>query len=346
MEDVGDNTAAAASVKTRLRIVRLADHQGFAWEGLAITGQAPDIAEVAKILDVPRDNIQRGEPTQSSVAVKSAKRPEADATATEKIVVKPEPSDEIGAMRAWRNTTGDRSIKAELQSVEGDSVALKKEDNTVLRIPLEKLHKDDQETVRSFVKENSKRELVKAVRSFFETDFGDTSARVAEKEKTEATKLCNQFKGRETRLIFPIRDVRKAQGMIRGPGIHEAHPAGDDEYQLILKVPEVPKNTFVDLGEAFGNGGERSLIIKLTKAEALGIGPSSRLVMQGKIRLLFSHGPYSEFGAVISWRPAQGDSYNGRKVSLALDELKTKIENQPQRPAAGADAKDAENKNP
>ncbi|MGA2256863.1 MAG: SHD1 domain-containing protein [Thermoguttaceae bacterium] len=179
----------------------------------------------------------------------------------------PESSDEIAAPRKWRDSNGEHSVTAELQSMEAGSVALKKGDGTLVKVPFTKLYKEDQELVRSFLMLSSKRKIASAVASFLKTNFGDTDAHVVENEKVEAEKLCKTVNGRELRLVFPIKNV--------------APPDDQKGYKLNLSDPDFPK------------GGvswrcQTSAYQKLTKEESLRVGPSSVLIVQGKVRVEFN----------------------------------------------------------
>ncbi len=278
------------------------------------------------------------------------------------VELKPESSDEIAALRVWKNTTGDRSIKAELQSVGGDGVTLKKEDNTVVKVPLKMLHKDDQEAVRCFVMTNSKRELVKAVRSFFEADFGDTDARVAENERIEAEKLYKKINGRTIQLVCAIRNVGK-------PQTSKSATTPNGLYRLDLTPPELAgvvwpdyaKREPVKRGKSAKKRPESNkartdeervelradwqdyVETKLTKEEALKAGTSSVLLIEGKVRLKFSRDDKGYPGrgpgrGMVVFASAKPHGY----ITLTLDNLKMKVQNPPKKPAAEDAAKDAD----
>ena len=54
-----------------------------------------------------------------------------------------------GAMRAWRNTEGTRSFRAEYLSSDGARVTLKRRDGRIITLAIKTLHRDDRAWVRS-----------------------------------------------------------------------------------------------------------------------------------------------------------------------------------------------------
>jgi hypothetical protein len=295
-------------------------------DGRKMTVQHGQKAEKAAQSDAKSPSADHGGITKSGGISAAIAAESQDIFDTEKSV--PDSSDDIAACREWRNASGERSLTAELQSVEAGSVALKKRDGTVVKVPLTKLHTEDQALVRSFLILSSKRKIVNAVKSFFETDFGDTDARVAENEKVAAEKLYKTVNGRELRLVFPIKNVA---------------PSGPEKamYRLDLSAPDLPGNSRDDLrgmqeqGLAAGRPRHRfgddwnyirQMQQKLTKDESLKIGPSSALILQGKARVKFVRGWYwaqsnNEGNQIISW-----ESGNNRRIMLFLDSPKMTVQ--------------------
>ena len=116
---------------------------------------------------------------------------------------------------------------------------------------------------------NSKRKIAAAVAAFFETNFGDTDAQVAESKKAAVEKLCKTVNGRDLRLVYPIEGV--------------APPEDQKGYKLNLSIPDFPQGSW---------RFQTSTYKKLTKAESLKIVPStSLLIVQGKVRVEVSDRP-------------------------------------------------------
>jgi hypothetical protein len=216
----------------------------------------------------------------------------------------PDSDDEISKPRMWKNSVGDHLYQAALESVAGDAVTLRKADDTVITVPLKKLNAEDQDLIREFVATNSKKEIGKALEAFFATDFGDTDARVAENEQAAVQKLCGKLNGRPLRLVYAIKNVTpRPQGL----------------YELSLGAPDFP-----------GHGWRyiNSTSIRLTKAEALKIGPDSHLVIEGKIRVQFAE-RYRSPAGVLQWetgdRLPDASSIGG--IGLLLENQKMKVQN-------------------
>ncbi len=88
----------------------------------------------------------------------------------EPVVYTPESSDAIAAVREWRDTTGQHSIKARMERLEQDAtdaVTLAKEDGKSVKVPLAKLSEADRELIAAFAMENSKRVIAKAAQEFW-----------------------------------------------------------------------------------------------------------------------------------------------------------------------------------
>ena len=259
--------------------------------------------------------------SEASPQKKAAETPAAKAGAGTGAAT-PDPSDKIAALRLWRDVTDSHSVKARLQSVGKDIVTLKKQDGSVVEVPRAKLYRDDQELVRRFVMANSEKVLIKAVAKFFKADFGATTVRIAENEKIEFNKLAAKVGGQTIQLSFAIGNVSKYQhstspveamfdfflerGGLKNPKANASPPA---IYQLDFSGTDLP--------------GEyrylSSTLARLSKSQALKLGPSSAVVVEGRIKLAFYHGEKRPQGLVF-WEA------DGRGIALSLDHAKTKIQ--------------------
>jgi hypothetical protein len=251
-------------------------------------------------------SLSQAQRTTSKEAAKQAVKPGAAKAKLDKDDVEPEASDEIAEARVWTDTTGEHSITAALQSVKADNVMLKKENGTTVAVPINKLNKENQELVRAFLALSSKRKVLNAIESFFDTDFGDTDARIAVNEKAAARKLCNQINGRPIRLVFVIKNVQ---------------PRDKGLYRLDLCPPDFP-----------GSGWNYSSLMnqRLNKEDSLRIGPTSVLVVDGRVHVEFSNnGEFTIADYYLSWSRAaklpSGNSNVNREVRLGLDNVRMKV---------------------
>jgi len=175
----------------------------------------------------------------------------------------PESSDEIATARKWRDSKGEHAVTAQLQSVEAGSVALKKGDGKVVNVPFAKLYKDDQELVGGFLMLSSKRKIAGAVESYFKA-LAESDAHVTVNERVAEETLCQAVNGKQLRLIFPIKDASVAEDQTR--------------YKLNLGATDFPQGGLSWHSQA-------SSYQSLTKEEVAKIGPSSVLIVQGKVRV-------------------------------------------------------------
>jgi len=214
--------------------------------------------------------------TASSATAPAAAAPSTavDGSDGEKAV--PESSDAVAVQRHWRDLEGKRSIPAEVQSVEAGSVTFKKFNGSTVNVPIAKLFPGDQELIRDFLVLSSKRKVAAAVASFLKTNFGSTDAAVAENEKLEADKLYKAVNGRQLRFVFPVKNAAVAEDQMR--------------YKLNLGAPDFPQGSLSWRGQTSSNQN-------LSKEEFAKIGPSSVLIVQGKVRVEFSSKRREEAGS-------------------------------------------------
>jgi hypothetical protein len=199
-----------------------------------------------------------------------------------------------------------------LQAVEGDSVVLVKEDGTTVKVPVKRLHQDDQDWVHCYVIRNTPGDLAKAVDAFLGTDFGETDVQVEDREQAAARKLYARVNGRQIQLSFPIRNVT---------------PDKSGRFKLTIGDPSIPGKFF----------GRKEVAVRLSKDESLKIGGASILIVEGKLRAAFQRQGHTLpipdwvlFRGSIAKLPSGAQV--AREVWLGLDGLTAQIQTDPQKP--------------
>jgi hypothetical protein len=187
----------------------------------------------------------------------------------EPVVYTPESSDAIAAVREWRDTTGQHSIKARMERLEQDAtetVTLAKEDGKSVKVPLAKLSEADRELIAAFAVENSKRLIVKAAQEFLEAPPGTTSAEYEANAKAAAKKFAQQCNGRRNRFEYPI--TAAGEGRRKG------------SYQLRLGAPDLKEP---DAAQSGVWGYLSELTLPSAKQRAAAVGTSAKLVVTGRL---------------------------------------------------------------
>ncbi|MHB1033275.1 MAG: SHD1 domain-containing protein [Pirellulales bacterium] len=207
--------------------------------------------------------------------------------------------------REWKDATGGFSVEADLEEASGNTVTLKKENGVLLRIPLQKLSKDDQDFVRQWMASSGVRNLMAAAVKVFQAAEGaETTSQGALLEKEAAKKFCERFRGTNIMLRFPISDVRPYR----------------DRHQIAVHAPDIPFTAPAHL--RFCN----EFYFRLTKEDVLAITPDSVLIVTGKARLRYDG---SLFGGdfaneAMAFQSATTENW----IVLSLDGIGFKIVNQ------------------
>lgn len=180
--------------------------------------------------------------------------------------------------REWTDSTGKAKVEAGFQGVEEDTVILKKQDGSVLRVPLERLSKKDQEYVEEITTAKAGRRIVEEIQQVFTASRkADTTAGQLLLEE-EAAKNVSGHVVRAS-LRFPIQNVE---------------PSGKD-CRLALGCPDrlLDDNAYA---VRLLNG---SLTVRLSRTEILAIDQGSVCILRGTANV--AYGDRSRLSEQLGW---------------------------------------------